>query len=268
MEPSFKQHTAVDDDSGVIVDVQTTTGEASEGKQLLGQIERVEETTGTKIKTVTADKAYAHTENYKQLEERNIEAVIPVQPQSAQSKSIPLCRFKYDAKNHIVRCPRGKVLNRTCHTDKGWIYRAAAKDCANCPLRSRCVSSTAKVRVVLITDGYESLLRARRRWQKKDEDLQEKYTRHKWRVEGVHGEAKTCHGLRRAVRRGLANVSIQVYLTAMVMNLKRLVAFLLLFFVRWTGKYQSESNPNLSKSFFGRISYRVQEICRCWNIAA
>ena len=41
----------------------------------------------------------------------------------------------------------------------------------------------------------------------------------------MHGEAKTQHGLRRAVRRGLANVAIQAYLTAAVINLKRLVTF-------------------------------------------
>jgi hypothetical protein len=46
--------------------------------------------------------------------------------------------------------------------------------------------------------------------------------RHRWQVEGVHGEAKTQHGLRRAVRRGLSNVRIQAYLTAAVINLKRL----------------------------------------------
>src|SRR4030042_7036864 len=85
-----------------------------------------------------------------------------------------------------------------------------------------CISSTAKVRLVLITDGYECLLRARQRWQKRDENIRDKYKRHKWRVEGIHGEAKTQCGLRRAVRRGLAHVSIQVYLTAMVMNLKRM----------------------------------------------
>jgi hypothetical protein len=34
------------------------------------------------------------------------------------------------------------------------------------------------------------------------------------------------HGLRRAARRGLWNVAIQVYLTAAVVNLKRLAAFL------------------------------------------
>jgi Transposase DDE domain len=52
--------------------------------------------------------------------------------------------------------------------------------------------------------------------------MKQLYNRHRNFVEGVHGEAKTQHGLRRAVRRGLDNVAIQVYLTAAVMNLKRL----------------------------------------------
>jgi len=268
MEPSFKQHTAVDDHSGVIIDVKTTTGETSEGKELLGQINRLEEVTGKKVKTVTADMAYAHTENYSQLEHRGTEAVIPVQPPLTKSKSIPIHRFKYDAKNQIVRCPRGKILRRSSRTGKGWVYRAKTKDCGNCPLRSRCISSTARVRIVLITDGYESLLRARRRWQRRDEDVQDKYKRHKWRVEGVHGEAKTQHGLRRAVRRGLANVSIQVYLTAMVMNLKRLAAFLLLFFTCLEDRKRCRSNFDLRELTFNRILLRVWKNFIVWKITA
>jgi len=268
MEPSFKQHTAVDDRSGVIVDVKTTTGEISEGKELLEQINRVEETTGRKIETVTADMAYAHTENYSQLEHRKTEAIIPVQTMTTKSKSIPIHRFKYDSQNQIVRCPRGKILRRSCQNEKGWIYRARNRDCGNCPLKSRCISSTAKVRIVLITDGYESLLRARRRWQKRDESIKDKYKRHKWRVEGIHGEAKTQHGLRRAVRRGLANVSIQVYLTAMVMNLKRLAAFLLLFFVFRNGERHCRNNLNLVRLTFSRVFERWQKICLSWEIAA
>jgi hypothetical protein len=46
-------------------------------------------------------------------------------------------------------------------------------------------------------------------------------------VEGVQGTGKTQHGLRRAVRRGLGNVAIQVYLTAAVMNLKSLARLFL-----------------------------------------
>jgi IS5 family transposase len=77
--------------------------------------------------------------------------------------------------------------------------------------------------------GYEAPLRARRRkargWEVETKEL---YQRHRWRVEGKHGEAKTAHGLRRAVRRGRWNVAIQAYLTAAVMNLKCLAALLLI----------------------------------------
>ena len=267
MEPSFKQHTAVDDKNGVILDVKTTTGQASEGKELLEQINRIEDNTGRKITTVTADMAYAHTENYSRLEQRQTEAVIPIQTLPTKSRSIPINRFKYDAKNQIVRCPRGRIMKRSSRTDKGWVYRATNKDCASCPLRSRCISTTARVRIILITDGYESLLRARRRWQKRDENIRDKYTRHKWRVEGIHGEAKTQHGLRRAVRRGLANVSIQVYLTAMVMNLKRLAAFLLLFFVGGKNEWHYRNNLNLPRVIFNHIQGLQQKICLIQEIA-
>ncbi|MCJ7778734.1 MAG: transposase [Sedimentisphaerales bacterium] len=268
MEPFFKQHTAVDDHSGVILDVKTTTGEASEGKELLEQISRIEGITEKKVRTVTADMAYAHSDNYSQLEQHGTEAVIPPQTSHVNARSVPICRFKYDSRNEIVRCPRGKILRRSCRTDKGWFYRSAKKNCAGCPLRTRCISSKAKGRLILITDGYESLLRARRRWQNRDENIKDKYTRHKWRVEGIHGEAKTQHGLRRAVRRGLANVSIQVYLTAMVMNLKRLAALLCLFFVCLKGRKGRGSIFELIEPAFYRILPRWRKYFLFLKIAA
>jgi IS5 family transposase len=71
--------------------------------------------------------------------------------------------------------------------------------------------------------------RRRERWSAVDLRL---YQRHRWRSEGFHGEAKTWHGLARAVRRGLANMKIQAYLTAAAINLKRLATAVLAFFAR------------------------------------
>ena len=78
------------------------------------------------------------------------------------------------------------------------------------------------MRVIRIADGQAALLRARRRHARRDPDDVALYTRHRWRAEGAHGEAKTQHGLRRAVRRGTDNVAMQSSLTAAAMNLKRL----------------------------------------------
>jgi len=233
LEPCFKDHTAVDDRAGVILDVAVTTGEASEGEQLMAQIDRVESTTGQKVAVVTADAGYAHPGNYAELEQRRIDAVIPPQRENRHVKKIPLRRFKYDAKNQIVRCPEGKKLRRSheARDHKGWVYRARVSDCRNCPLRTRCVSAKAHSRTVMIVNNYEALLRARRRKAKGwDEATRELYDRHRWRAEGKHAEGKERHGLRRAARRGREKVAIQVYLTAIVMNLKVLVGP---FVVQW-----------------------------------
>ncbi len=219
--------------------VDATTGETNEGTKLIETLEQVEAITGKKIERATADAGYAHPMNYQALEERGTEAIIPPPRERKKPKNLPLRRFKYDGKHEIVRCPGDKTLQRSTRRANGWVYRAKACDCRQCPLRQRCVPRTAKARTVLIVDGYEALLRARRRRYRWDEDTKNWYSRHRWRAEGIHGEAKAQHGLRRAARRGLANVAIQVYLTATVMNLKRLAAFLfrfLLLCVRGLGR--------------------------------
>lgn len=225
LQPCYKQHTAVDDRAGVVVDVAVTTGEANEGLELLGQLERVEALTGRHVERVTADAGYAHGLNYERLEKRKTDAVIPPQRPPRRPKRIPARRFKYDARHRLVRCPAGKILERkgrTAHPD-GWRYAARACDCKACPLRTRCFSESAHARTVVLADGYEARLRALRRKERGwDEETRAWYDRHRWRAEGAHGEAKTQHGLARAVRRGKDNVAIQVYLTAAVMNLARL----------------------------------------------
>jgi hypothetical protein len=79
-------------------------------------------------------------------------------------------------------------------------------------------------KAVVIVHDYPALLRARRRRERWGEEEKRLYQRHRWRSEGFHGEAKTWHGLARAIRRGLENMRIQSFLTAAAINLKRLAA--------------------------------------------
>jgi hypothetical protein len=88
-----------------------------------------------------------------------------------------------------------------------------------------------KRRAILLHKDHPALIRARRkrlRWGARERRL---YASHRRRIEGFQGEAKTWHGLARAVRRGLENMKIQAYLTAAAINLKRLAAALLLAFI-------------------------------------
>jgi hypothetical protein len=97
-------------------------------------------------------------------------------------------------------------------------------DCSRCSLAALCLSKGRLNKAVVIGDDYPALLRARRRRAHWSDDEKRLYQRHRWRSEGFHGEAKTWHGLARAVRRGLDNMRIQAFLTAAAINLKRLAA--------------------------------------------
>ena len=226
LEPAYKQHAVVDDVRGVILDVDVTTGEINEGQVVEERVDATMATTGVPITTATADAGYAYAKVYGAFERRGIEPVIPTKAEPIRSP-VPLRRFRYDAKNDIVKCPRGKILRPGNPVAHGRFFYARKRDCDRCSLASICLSKGRTSKGLVISHDYPALLRARRRrdrWSEKDQRL---YQRHRWRSEGSHGEAKTWHGLARAIRRGLQNMKIQAYLTAAAINLKRLAATLL-----------------------------------------
>ena len=225
VEPAYKQHTAVDAKAGVVLDVAMTTGAQHDTKGVEAQLDAIQATTGVPIGIATMDASYAITRVFAALEERGIEAIVPTKAERPPKKGvIPVRRFKLDARHGFVRCLTGKILRPHGKPDSEGFqaYRARVADCEPCRLRAICFGSTMRRRAILLHKDHPALLRARRkraRWGSRERAL---YHRHRGRVEGVHGEAKTWHGLARAIRRGLANMQIQAFLTAAVINLKRL----------------------------------------------
>ena len=177
-----------------------TTGEVNEGDTIVAQVDEVRATTGHEMKTVTADAGYAYGKVYGGLERRGIDPLIPAKREPIRSR-MPKCRFRYDAKNDIVKCPRGKVLRPGKPLKDGRFFYSRVKDCARCPLRGDCISKARSVRTVLTADEHPAILRARRRKLRKDEEDRRPCKRHRWRSEGFHGEVKNWHGLRRVVLR-------------------------------------------------------------------
>ena len=219
-EPSYKQHTAVDDQAGVILDIELTTGSTNEGDLVEAHLDRVPRLTGRPVAVLTADAGYAYAKTYRSAEQRGVDPVVP--PKSR----VPLRRFRYDARHDIVRCPAGRILRRSTRARHGWFFRARVADCRRCTLRAECLPRPHGARAVVISEGYDALLRARRRRPRWPALEQRYYHRHRWRAEGIFAEVKGQHGLRRAVRRGRWNVAIQAYLAAAAINLKRLAASL------------------------------------------
>ena len=80
------------------------------------------------------------------------------------------------------------------------------KECSRRSLKGDCLSKGRANKAVVVGDDYPALGRAWRRRERWSQDDQRLYQRHRWRSEGFHGEAKTWHGLARAIRRGLAKI--------------------------------------------------------------
>ena len=108
-EPCYKQHTAVDDARGVVLDVSVTSGAVSEGEVLESQMEAVCDVSGRAVEMVTADTGYSWAKVYGALERRGVAALIPTKRTPSQSR-VPLRLFRYDARHNVVKCPRGKIL--------------------------------------------------------------------------------------------------------------------------------------------------------------
>ncbi len=58
--PTHKQHTAVDDQFVVILNVEVSTGHANEGEHILAQVDAVANTTRSAIEMVTADQGHTY----------------------------------------------------------------------------------------------------------------------------------------------------------------------------------------------------------------
>ena len=174
----------------------------------------------------------------------------PAKKEPTQSR-VPLRLFRYDARHDIVKCPRGKTLSPRRPAKGGRYYRSRTRDCAGCALRLDCLPKAWSSKVVLVPHEYPALLRARRRHARWGEEERRMYRRHMWRSEGYHGEAKTWHGLARAVRRGLENMKIQSYLTAAAINLKRLsaalAARLFALWRAWSARGRASVRPSLPR---------------------
>ena len=189
-EPSYKQHTAVDDEKGVVLDVAVTTGEMNNGDMIEAQIDAVQEIAGCGITTVTGDAGYAFGKVYAGLERRGVDPVIPAKREQAKTR-IPLRRFRYDARHDIVKCPQGKILRPQRLYTYGRFYYSKAKVCKHCPIKDACLSKGRLNKAIVIGHDYPALLRARRRRARWGEEEQRLYQRHRWRSERFHGEAKS-----------------------------------------------------------------------------
>ena len=222
---SYQCHMTVDSDHRVVTGVKATTGAVTEGPCLPEIVEEQKEKYGFPVKDVCADKAYSSTDNYAVLDELNVKAYIPVgkkyNPKGRGGYGPE--RFTYDRKRHVLICPTGKVLHPQPKQKHKYSlnFISSSRDCRACTLEKECKTTKLHHKMLLFNVKQYLKDRAEKRCQTKygRKRLNQRQTT----VETIFGESKTQLGLARAHFRGLAKVSIQFLMTAVALNIKRMV---------------------------------------------
>ena len=218
----------IDMEGSVIVDVEATpTRISKEVDAAESMIERVAQRFALEPKHVAGDVAYGTGKMLAWLIKREIEPHIPVRD-NAQRDDGTFSRedFAYDGERDIYICPGGKTLRTTGRVISGntLYYRARKHDCQRCPLKDRCCPKSPQRRVP--RDVNEHARDYTRALMDTDAYVVSRAERKK--IERLFGEAKTNLSLTRLRLRGLAGARDEFLLAAIVQNLKRLAAIVVI----------------------------------------
>jgi len=149
--PSYNAQISTDAAHGLIVGAGVTQCGSDYG-ELVGSVERVEQSTGQKLKQVVVDGGFTSRESVVAMDEKGIEMIGSMAEHNEQSAGQLQRRgvteafypqaFAYDAQQDVYRCPAGTLLRHDGQEKAAGIvhhlYRAPAATCAACPFKSQC----------------------------------------------------------------------------------------------------------------------------------
>ena len=222
----YKAEFAMTTDERIITAADAHNGEYVDGKEFAPLLEKTLHT-GMEVSEFYGDKAYFRKDILDALNEKKIKGYIPV---SASVYKIDEELFAYNKDSDEWFCFMG---NRTVSCKKkqckknGKIYDCLSylfskQQCVECPHRDICIgkakSKARKLQVAASAPLFYELSQ-----EQKQPEFQEKYKK-RAAQEWKNAEMKRFHGMSRARGWGLRGIRIQVKLTAIAVNLKRIAA--------------------------------------------
>jgi transposase len=176
---------------------------------------------------LSADKAYDDGDLRRQLHCRGVRAAIPLRRQRNPTRLFLNERFSYDPVGQTMTCPARKVTSTRRpgpqRDSSRLVFIFDAADCRLCSLQARSTTSRKAGRRAMISQYREEHERARALARTEEYAL---LLRARSRIEPKYAEAKRFHGMRRARYRGLVKMHLQAYLTAAILNIKRMTRLL------------------------------------------
>jgi len=251
--PNYTPVVATESRNGFIMDAEVAT-DGDECGQTIESVDRIEENFKQTPKQLLADTNFSSGENLAELQERKVEAYIPVRrnadrkdnpakrdnpsqpvdeqdwpklPRSVRTKKLDRSAFVYDESADCYYCPMGHKLPfagmhikpRKNGPAEYRMYRG--QDCSGCALSDQCRAGRAAQRTIY-RDKYESL-REQTDARMNSPTGRKIYQQRKWLAETPFAIIKAHMRLRQFLLRGIDKVRIEWLWACTTFNLAKLV---------------------------------------------
>jgi len=220
---------AIDADCELITAVNVLPGNGAEAADAVTLIEQEEATQGNDVAALSMDGAGYNGPVLRELTDPdglNLDVTVPP-PRPAVRTTFGPERFSLrviDPQHGEITCPAGQTTRQRSRTRQGtgYRYQFRTRQCATCPLRNECLEKPARQRGrVVVKNDYEAEY-ARVEAKTRTPEYEATRRTHP-KVERKLNELVRHHAGRHACFRGLPKVLTQAVLTALVVNVKRMV---------------------------------------------
>jgi len=223
----YLDHQTIDAKKGIIVDVAVTPGNVNDATPYLDRIDYIRENIGLPVEAVGIDSAYDLGFVHQVLSENDIEVYTIARYDEDHNSTTEIKRsdFQYNEYDDTFICPTGNTLKlkRLQRMDGcvGKAYETKIRDCKCCPLREKCLTQSQRFRRIHV-NIFEAVSRQSHEKDGTSEHKRVLDIRQIW-CEGTFAAQKARHNLRFLYRRGLEAAEQHCLMSAMAINLKRMV---------------------------------------------
>jgi transposase len=222
----YKESIAMTED-GIITAVKVEAGNKSDPKALPELVEQTK-AAGVKMEEVIADKAYGTATNLQLLQSEHIQTTIALNQTVFGLENEQRDRFTYHKDSDSVECPAGHHSIRKAKQGKKNVGKSQrltfyfdVDRCKNCPLQEGCYKKGSQTKTYSITIVPEFREKAIK--YSTSDEFKKRY-KNRYKIEQKNHELKNHHGLAKTqYSRGLLGMRIQTVLTAIAVNIKRMV---------------------------------------------
>ena len=221
----YKTHLAMSEER-LITAAVITTGEKSDGKELINLIEKSQEA-GVEVNEVIGDAAYSEKKNLEYTKENEIALISRLNPVISQGNRKKEDEFEFNKDAGLFVCPSGHMAFKKAKQGKKNVgknqtitYYFNVDNCKNCPKKNGCYREGAKSKTYSVCIKSE-IHKEQIEFEKSE--YFKKRARERYMIEAKNSELKHQHGYDVATSSGLISMQMQGALSIFTVNLKRII---------------------------------------------